>query len=263
MWDSPINSNSPICLSVAGSDPSGGAGIQLDARIFSSLGCYPCTIPAVLTVQNTTGVSTSFPVETNVLKQQLEFLLSDIVPAAAKIGAIGSLENLDFTLQILQEYKIPVIVDPVILSSNSNTLLETSAPLLLDTLSSRTNLCTPNVPEAEFLLGRPISSLEEMKSAVEELASKLKGDVLLKGGHLESALVTDLLIVNDSFRTFESNRISGVENIHGTGCALSSAITAFLAKGIELSVAVEQAKEWFATAITKTFTPGHGFRIFC
>ncbi len=239
-------------LTIAGSDCSGGAGIQADIKTFSALGCYAMSVITALTAQNTRGVRGVHPVPPTFLKDQLDAVFEDIPPAATKIGMLHTAEQIQMVADRISAYTPPnVVLDPVMRSQGGIRLMEERAlSVLMEQLMPLVNLLTPNLPEASVLLNRPIRNLEEMTSGARELAAMSNSSVLLKGGHMTGHTVHDLLFLHpeNRFERFEAKRIDTV-NDHGTGCTLSAAITAFLAKGDPIPRAVRAAKAYITEAL--------------
>ena len=254
-----------IALSIAASDPTGGAGLQADLQVFRKLGVHGAGVVAALTIQDSKKVHSILPVFPSVVLEQLRTLLSDIRPQAIKIGALGSddvVRNVTLGLGELAR-EGPVVLDPILFSCSGAPLLERRAWAALQALCGTCELVTPNLPEAEALSGRDVSRRAGVEDAarffVEDLGA---GAVLVKGGHQSEAGVADLLAVPDAqgaldFHWLESERIE-IESVHGTGCALSSAITARLAAGASLSEAVANARAFVAEAIEAARRPGDG-----
>lgn len=253
------DTSSPICLSIAGSDPSAGAGIQLDSRVFVAHGCYPTSIPALLTAQNSRGVVKTQVLDAEFLALQVRTLLDDLPPQAAKIGAIGTTKNLEAALALLSAQQIPVVLDPIFHSSNAKLLLDCTREEFFSITRDSLYLCTPNIPEAEFLLDCRITSLADMRQAAIELQKRLNAVVLLKGGHLSSGQeIIDVLAKDESCSTLPQRKVSLSGPVHGTGCALSAAITANLARKLHCNAAIALAKEWLTNALTQSTEIGSG-----
>ncbi len=254
-----------IALSIATSDPTGGAGLQADLQVFRQLGVHGAGVVAALTIQDSKKVHSILPVFPSVVLEQLRTLLSDIRPHAIKIGALGSddvVRSVSLGLEALAQ-ELPIVLDPVLFSSSGMPLLERRAWAALQALCGACELVTPNLPEAEALSGRDVSQRAGVEDAarffVEELGA---GAVLVKGGHRRGAAVADLLAVPDAqgtlgFEWLESKRID-VGPVHGTGCALSSAITARLALGAALREAVADSRAFVAAAIEAARPAGGG-----
>ncbi len=245
-------------MTIAGSDPSGGAGIQADLKVIALLGAYGSSIITALTAQNTLGVQGIFPVPLNVIREQIQAVLSDIRVDAVKTGMLAQAEIITLVAQTLKKFRIKkVILDPVMTSGKGRPLLEEKAlQTLMEDLFPLAGLITPNLSEAAALTGLPVGTPAEMKKAAKVIKKKTRGSVLIKGGHLSGAAV-DLFYDGTSFREFLSPRIQ-IESTHGTGCTFSTAIAVFWGQGYPLIKAVEKAKEFITRAITGAFPVGHG-----
>jgi hydroxymethylpyrimidine/phosphomethylpyrimidine kinase len=251
-------------LSIATSDPTGGAGLQADLQVFRRLGVHGAGVVAALTIQDSKKVHSILPVFPSVVLDQLRALLADVRPGAVKIGALGSddvVRNVLLGLATLEE-DVPVVLDPILFSSSGFPLLERRAFRALFDLMSRSALVTPNLPEAEELTGIEVAGRAGCEAAaryfIEEIGA---GAVLLKGGH-RAGRPDDLLAVKSaggavSFDWLDGERIDGPP-LHGTGCALSSAITALLAKGHTLPDAVVGARAFVSSAIAEATAIGGG-----
>ncbi len=229
-------------LSIAGSDPSSGAGIQVDLKIFQELGAYGMAIPAALTVQNSRGVAAVEPVSSSLLAKQIECLLSDIRPDAIKTGMLLTKQNVVAVARAVRKYKIRnLVIDPVLRSSSGKVLLQSAAiPSLKKELFPLARIITPNIPEAEMLTGIAITSDQDMDFAAGMLLDMGPAYVLIKGGHLQGAAV-DTLYGGKTVLSFSTERRKG--DFHGTGCVLSAAVTVFIAQGLPVEKAVEKAKQ--------------------
>jgi hydroxymethylpyrimidine/phosphomethylpyrimidine kinase len=244
-----------IALTIAGSDPSGGAGIQADLKTFHQRGVYGTSVITLLTVQNTVKVSAIEVLPPGFVADQLEAVLEDIPPAAAKTGALGNAEIIELLSEKAHGFKFPLVVDPVMISKHGQPLMaEKARSALVELLLPRALIVTPNLYEAEELAHMQVKDLESMKEAASRIAALGPKAVLVKGGHLESDAV-DVLYFMDGYFYYRSPRIP-TPHTHGTGCTLSACITAELAKGLDLPDAVEIAKR-FVTQAIKT-NPGLG-----
>jgi hydroxymethylpyrimidine/phosphomethylpyrimidine kinase len=230
-------------LSIAGSDPSGGAGIQADLKTFQALGAFGLAVPAALTVQNSKGVSAVSPVPGTAVAGQIEAVLSDMRPDAVKTGMLFTKEAVAAVAREVRKHRInKVVADPVIKSSSGSTLLGTDAVRALrKSLLPLALLVTPNVPEAEILSGMRIESAGDMDFAAGKIMDLGPAYVLIKGGHRRGA-ATDTLYGGKTVLEFSTPRRKG--EFHGTGCVLSSAIAVFIARGLPVEKAVEKAKEF-------------------
>lgn len=252
----------PKVLSIAGSDGSGGAGIQADLKTFSALGCYGMTVLTALTVQNTLGVKQVYEIPEKCVGEQLEAILEDIGTDSIKIGMLHRPEVIDAIVEVLRRFPArPIVVDPVMVSKSGTVLLSQEAQMRMrEKLLPLTTLLTPNVPEASALLQRVISTKEQMQQAAIDLFQWGVGAVLIKGGHLEGVMAEDLLCLGkDQFYWFSDRKIES-KNTHGTGCTLSSAIAAYVAKGLSLQESVQKAKSYVTACIARSvdISVGHG-----
>lgn len=245
-------------LIAAGSDSGGGAGIQADTKAVTALGGYAMTAITALTAQNTRGVFGIHEVPLPFLRQQLDLLFDDIGADAIKTGMLHSGAVIDTIVDVIEEkaLDLPLVVDPVMVAKGGHPLLDPDAMQVLKArLILRAHLLTPNLPEAEILTGMTIKDVDDMHHAAEMLLSLGPPAVLLKGGHLLSDEVVDLLVTAEKTREFRSRRIHST-NTHGTGCTLSSAIACGLAQGLDLETSVERARGYVAKAIATA--PGYG-----
>jgi hydroxymethylpyrimidine/phosphomethylpyrimidine kinase len=245
----------PVALTIAGSDPSGGAGIQADLKTFHQFGVYGEAVITLITVQNTRGVERIECLAPDLVADQIRAVISDIPPAAAKTGALGNRGIIEAVAGLAAGFAFPLVVDPVILSKHGAALLQADA---IDALKTRllpyTFLLTPNLEEAALLTGVEVDNIGGMRKAAEKLAALGPRAVLVKGGHLGGD-ATDVLFHQGEFREFSSPRVA-TGNTHGTGCTLSAAIAAGLASGYDLLEAVERAKRYVTAAIRSN--PGLG-----
>lgn len=239
-------------LTVAGSDSGGGAGVQADLKTFAALGCFGMSVISALTAQNTQGVSAIHPVPAAFVTRQLEAVFEDIGVDAVKIGMLHSPEIIERVARCLKDYRAPnIVLDPVMVAKSGDRLLQEEAvQALIALLVPLASLITPNLPEASVLLGRPVEGPEAMEKAARDLAQLGPAAVLLKGGHLESERSPDILFQRseNSIIRFDASRVKTV-NTHGTGCTLSSAIAASLARGYTLVEAVGRAKDYITGAL--------------
>jgi hydroxymethylpyrimidine/phosphomethylpyrimidine kinase len=244
-----------IALTIAGSDPSGGAGIQADLKTFHQFGVYGEAVVTLLTVQNTQAVSLVHTLDPALVAAQIRAVVADIPPMAAKTGALGTIEVIETVAALAKSFEFPLIVDPVMISKHGARLLAAEAETTLRLkLLPRAFLVTPNLYEAEALTGLSIRAKEDMHSAAQRLFDFGCPNVLIKGGHLPGQPV-DLLYGQDGAYFFEGTRVE-TRHTHGTGCAYSAAITAGLALGCSLQEAVAQAKDFVQRAIETA--PGLG-----
>lgn len=245
-------------LTIAGSDSSGGAGIQADIKTMISNGVYAMSAVTALTAQNTTGVTAIMEVTPEFLAEELDNIFTDIYPDAVKIGMVSSGALLHVIAEKLQEYKARnIVVDPVMIATSGARLIsEEAVEVLKNSLLPMAALVTPNIPEAEVLSGRKIVTSEDMIKAAALIGETYHCAVLCKGGHqLNDA--NDLLWKEGGYRWFRGERINN-PNTHGTGCTLSSAIASNLAKGYELEAAVERAKKYISGALAAMLDLGKG-----
>lgn len=247
-------------LTIAGFDPSGGAGLQADLKAFQALGVYGLSAVAALTAQNTRGVAAVEPVSKVFLKKQLDVLLTDLRPDAVKIGMLLSAENMRVVLQIIKKYSLRnVVLDPVIISSSGKRLAEPGLPdLIRKKLLPLCSVITPNMHEASVLSGMKVVSQKEMEKAAVILRDAGAGTVIITGGHFEG-LALDV-IYNGSFHYLRARKRRG--EFHGTGCTFSAAIAAFLAQGYPSPDAACKAKEFMAMAFQKAAGAGSGMKLF-
>jgi len=251
----------PSFLTIAGTDPSGGAGIQADLKTAAALGVYGSSVITALVAQNTTGVFLTETVSQEMLAAQLEAVFTDIPPKAVKIGMAGTSTSIEIIAEKLGKYnRSPVIVDPVMVSTSGHSLLK---PQDVKTLTSRlfplAALVTPNIPEAEALLstkGSRIYSRKDMEEAAMKLFHIFQVSFLLKGGH-SSKEADDVLCCNGTVTWFPGERIDN-PNTHGTGCTLSSAIACGLALGMELEESIRMAKSYLNGALKAGLDLGKG-----
>ena len=251
-------------LTIAGSDSGGGAGIQADIKTISALGCYATTAITAITVQNTVGVEAVHPVPVDFVKGQIEAVLSDIGADAVKIGMLQSAEIVRAVAEMLRKYKVGnVVLDPVMVSTSGHRLIEEEA---IDTLRREliplARVITPNIPEAEILLGgEEIRSQASLPEMAKRLSASCGVSVLLKAGHLSEDELTDILYDKETDKLLQltSKRIR-TRNTHGTGCTMSSALAASLAKGETLQQAASSAKTFISNAIIAgaDYEIGHG-----
>jgi len=242
-----------VALTIAGSDPSGGAGLQADLKTFHQHEVYGTSVVTLLTVQNTTRVSRVEVLEPALVLEQLTAVTEDLPVGAAKTGALGSAPVVRAIVAAAEAFAFPLVVDPVMISKHGAPLLDEDAQAAMGLLLERATLVTPNAPEAAALTGRPVTSLDEARAAAHALAER-GCSVLLKGGHLEGA-ATDLLLHEGELHELRAERID-TEHTHGTGCTYAAAIVARLAKDDDLVTAVMGAKEWLTRAIAGA--PGLG-----
>ncbi|MCD8318612.1 MAG: bifunctional hydroxymethylpyrimidine kinase/phosphomethylpyrimidine kinase [Paraprevotella sp.] len=239
-------------LTIAGSDCSGGAGIQADIKTISALGGYAASAITAITVQNTCGVKSVFPIPADIVKAQIKAVTEDLDVDAIKIGMVTDDKIISAIAEDISVNKIPIVFDPVLVSSSGHTLVAPQAlALLRRQLIPSCTLVTPNLPEAEVLAGMPIQDINDMREAGLKIRAIGCQAVLIKGGHLSGNDMTDLLITGqtqDDIFQYHSNRID-TKNTHGTGCTLSSAIAVGIAQGLPLPEAVEKGKRFLTDAL--------------
>lgn len=245
-------------LTIAGSDSSGGAGIQADIKTMTANGVFAMSAITALTAQNTTGVTDIFETTPHFLAEQLDAVFTDIYPDAVKIGMVSSAELIGTIADKLQEYSARhIVVDPVMVATSGSKLLRDDA---VDALTARllpmAEVLTPNIPEAEILSGMSIKNAADMEKAAQTISEKYGCAVLCKGGHQIND-ADDLLWRNGDGKWFRGRRIDN-PNTHGTGCTLSSAIASNLAKGYDLDTSVERAKAYISGALAAMLDLGHG-----
>lgn len=247
-------------LTVAGSDSGGGAGIQADIKTVSLLGSYAASVITALTAQNTRGVSSIHGLPPSFVIDQLETVLSDIPIDVIKTGMLHTPAIISALAEHLGERKtlVPLVIDPVMVAKGGASLMDRDAvSVFIQQLLPQAYLLTPNIPEAERLVGRAIRSEADMEEAARQLHAMGAANVLLKGGHLTGQASTDVLFDGAEFHQFSAERIF-TSNTHGTGCSYASAIAAFLAQGEPLKVAVERGKQFITSAIRHSRALGKG-----
>lgn len=245
----------PVALTIAGSDPSGGAGLQADLKTFHQHGVYGCSVVTLLTVQNTQAVSAVEILKPAFITQQTRAVIEDIAPQAAKTGALGAAEVIEAVAREALSFSFPLVVDPVMISKHGDRLIDKDAiDSLITQLLPRAFLVTPNLHEASALTGIEVNDLDSLAKAARTIADLGAQNVLIKGGH-HPAIGMDVVWSEGCFHQFPAPRIDTM-NTHGTGCAFSAAITARLARGEELLAAVEGAKRFITEAIRTN--PGLG-----
>ena len=246
-------------LTIAGSDSSGGAGIQADIKTMTCNGVYAMSAITALTAQNTTGVQGIFEVPPEFLALQINSVFDDIRPDAVKIGMVSSAELIDVIAAQLVHYKAAnIVVDPVMVATSGAKLIADKAlEMLKEKLLPLAALVTPNIPEAEILAGMPVKTAADMEKAAKVIAQKFGCSVLLKGGHNTNDANDFLFEKDGNTMWFNGKRIDN-PNTHGTGCTLSSAIAANLAKGCTLEQSVKNAKDYISQALAAMLNLGKG-----
>lgn len=239
-------------LTIAGSDSGGGAGIQADIKTISACGCYAMSAITAITVQNTVGVKSVYPLPPEAISGQISAVLDDIGADAIKIGMLHSSEVIKTVKNTIAGYNIKnIVLDPVMVAKSGDKLLQDEAiETLKNILMPVVRVITPNIPEAEILLGEKIHVQEELPQIAKKLSMNRKISVMLKAGHLTNRKLVDIFYnaEEDTLLALKSKRIN-TKNTHGTGCTLSSAIASFLALGLSLNEAIKKAKEYIDQAI--------------
>ncbi|STX27916.1 bifunctional hydroxy-methylpyrimidine kinase and hydroxy-phosphomethylpyrimidine kinase [Legionella beliardensis] len=259
-----MTTNNLACvLSIAGTDPSGGAGIHADIKAISATGSYAAAVITALVAQNTEGVQAIETISAGFVQKQLQSVLDDLNVQTIKIGMLHDEPIIDVVCQTLSQFKsIPIVFDPVMVAKDGSPLLKPKTlGKLKEKLLSLAYLITPNLPEAEHLLDKSIRSKEDMQTAAITIGQLYKTNVLLKGGHLNTDTSSDVLycLKEDTCHWFHAKRVK-TKNTHGTGCSLSSAIASYLAQDFSLWEAITQAKHYLTQAILsgKRYQLGHG-----
>lgn len=245
-------------LTIAGSDSSGGAGIQADLKTMTALGVYGMSAITALTAQNTTGVQSIFEVTSKFLEEELDSIFTDIFPDSVKIGMVSNADLIRVISKKLREHNAKnIVVDPVMVSTSGSKLMADGAKdTLLSELFKVADIITPNIPEAEALTGQSIKSKDDMVEAAKKIGEFFEGYILLKGGHSTDD-ADDLLYKNSEKIWIKGERIEN-PNTHGTGCTLSSAIASYLAMGHDVPESVHLAKEFISGAISAKLDLGKG-----
>ncbi len=249
-----------VLLSIAGYDPTSGAGVLIDTQTFKRMGFHGIGIVTALTAQNTRNVRDTFVPPSSFLEEQYQALRDDVKISGIKVGMLGSGKNIPVIVQILSENPdIPLVVDPIIRSSSGYSLLENvDLPAYTESIGPKASLLTPNIPEAELLSGIQIRDISDMKKAAEWISHTIKAPCLLKGGHLIDS-PTDVLYNGKKHILFRNEKID--KEVHGTGCFLSSSILGYLVGGRSLQNACKLGIEDTADAIKKALAIGHGQHI--
>jgi hydroxymethylpyrimidine/phosphomethylpyrimidine kinase len=246
----------PVALTIAGSDPSGGAGLQSDLKTFHRFAVYGEAVVTLITVQNTLGVTRVSTLDADLVAAQIQAAIEDIPPQAAKVGALGSREVVEAVAREAERFAFPLVLDPVMISKHGTHLIDPDAMhALIERLIPRAFLLTPNLDEAATLAGFAVDDRDAMVRAAEKIASLGAANVLVKGGHLRGDALDVLRLTSGEIREFTAPRIE-TRHTHGGGCTYSAAITAELAKGTALADAVARAKAFITEAIRTA--PGLG-----
>lgn len=251
-------------LTIAGSDSGGGAGIQADLKTISALGCYGTTAITAITAQNTLGVNGIYPIPVDMVEKQVGAVLNDIGADAVKIGMLHSVEIIMTIHKVLLKFKVKnIVLDPVMVAASGDKLIEDNA---LDALTGYlfpiADIITPNIPEANILLNGIIATKDDMIESAKSLLKFGSKAVLLKGGHMKGNVLFDVYVrnkVSSDMKIFENMKVD-TNNVHGTGCTLSSAIASFLARGDKMDLAVKNAIDYLQNAIRygKDYKTGQG-----
>ena len=249
----------PIALSIAGSDSSGGAGIQADLKTFQRFGVYGASALTLVTAQNTVGVRAIQLLGPELVEQQIAAVVEDLEVGATKTGALGSAELVEAVARSIRRHGLsPLVVDPVMISKHGDALLEKDAvDALKRLLFPLATLVTPNLHEASALLGRPVENEAQMRDAARALCDLGARAVLVKGGHLRGSEAVDLLYDSGEFLRLAAPRVE-TPHTHGTGCTYAAAITALLARGESMAAAAREAKDFITRAIQSAPGLGHG-----
>ena len=242
-----------IVLSIAGSDSSGGAGIQADIKTFSALGVYGATAITAITAQNTLGVFSQLHLDPKLVYEQICCVMDDLHPSVVKIGMLANAEIVHSVAEALDKYKVTIVLDPVMVSTSGHRLLSVEArDVIKERLIPMSTVITPNIPEMMELTDMTLSNFTEKENAAKHLLDLGVRNVLLKGGHEDGIIKTDFLFYYDSdklvTKAFSSETIF-TKNTHGTGCTLSSAIASFIAKGFSVEESVAKSKQYVSEAI--------------
>lgn len=252
-----IEQSKPIVLTIAGSDSGGGAGIQADIKAISANGCYAASAITAITAQSTTGVYGIEGLSCEIIKQQIKVVTDDMDVDVIKIGMLGSNDVINAVASSIPP-NVKIVLDPVMVAKDNTKLIEPKAvDCLVEQLCPQAYLITPNIEEANIILNRNITNIEEMKEACIALSEKCKTNVLLKGGHLTGEDLVDILSFDNKLYYFPSQHVD-TKNTHGTGCSLSSSIAANLAKGYNLVAACDQAIEYVQNGIVQNYSIGKG-----
>ncbi len=256
----PVSEIVPRALTIAGSDSSGGAGIQADLKTFTALKVYGASVITAVTAQSTASVLGIENLDPEFVKLQIDAVVQDFEVNAVKIGMLSTEGIISAVSEKISEYRLKnIVLDPVIVSSGGDSLLyENAKEALVNQLFPQIDLLTPNIPEAQVISGMEIESAEDMKSAAEKIKLLGPENILIKGGHLDkSNEAVDILYDGKSFYEYRAERVN-TKNTHGTGCTYSAAICAGLAKGLSMYDAVSEAKEFVTSAIRNSLDIGHG-----
>jgi hydroxymethylpyrimidine/phosphomethylpyrimidine kinase len=249
----------PVALTIAGSDSGGGAGIQADLKTFHAFGVFGTSAITAVTVQNTVGVSAVHPIPLDVVRGQVDAVATDLAPAACKTGMLATRELVGVVAGAIRDHSLaPYVLDPVMVATSGDRLLDEDAQqAVLAELVPLATLVTPNLDEAAILAGAEVADLAGMRAAARRLVAAGARAALVKGGHLHGDELVDVLFDGHEFREFRRRRVP-TRSTHGTGCTLSAAVAALLARGSTLDAAVEQALEYVHRAIVQAPELGRG-----
>lgn len=239
-------------LTIAGSDSSGGAGVQADIKTMSALGCYAMSVITAVTAQNTVGVTAVEPISSSMIRAQMEAIFRDIPPKAIKTGMLYDASVIQTVAEVMSQLSAmpPLVVDPVMVATSGDPLLQEEAvESLVSLLLPLATLVTPNLPEAEVLSGIKVETSSDMDRAAEKILALGMNAVLIKGGHSVGDDAMDILYTQNGMRECYTTLKVHTANTHGTGCTLSSAIAAYLAQGLALHNAIEKAKRYLTEAL--------------
>ncbi|MEG0471699.1 MAG: bifunctional hydroxymethylpyrimidine kinase/phosphomethylpyrimidine kinase [Solibacillus sp.] len=248
-----------IVMTIAGSDSSGGAGIQADLKTFQELDVYGTTVITALTAQNTLGVSSIFPATPEFIRAQMEAVCADLSVSAMKTGMLFSADIIDTVAKVLQKMDVQLVVDPVMIAKGGASLLQKEAVEALKTkLLPLATVLMPNIPEAEVITGMTITTPADIQTAAQQILQLGVHCVVMKGGHLEGAEAVDTVFFQDGTTFSLSSERIHTRHTHGTGCTFSAAVTAFLGKGYAVRDAIIEAKRFIQAAIENPLDIGNG-----
>jgi len=248
----------PTVLTIAGSDSSGGAGIQADLKAISANKCYAASVITTITAQSTSGVTDIFDLPSSLIENQFNTVADDLDIKYIKIGMLNSVDIIKSVHAVTKDRNISYVLDPVMIAKDDTKLLKDNAiELLKNTLLKGAFVITPNIPEAEVLTGLHVDDLESMKTACIKLKEMGAQNILLKGGHLEDSELIDVLYFDEKFYYYKTAKLM-TKDTHGTGCTLSSALASFLAYGMSLDIACKKAIDYVQEAIISTYKVGKG-----
>jgi hydroxymethylpyrimidine/phosphomethylpyrimidine kinase len=254
--NSDISPTKKAVLSIAGFDPTSGAGILVDSAVFRALGLHPLAVLTSVAAQGATSVRQTVPLPESFIRDELEIINAEFQPGAIKIGMLLSVEAVRTVSRFIQKLTVPIVLDPVITASSGGNLIDEKAlSELEDTLIPRCTIITPNIPEARHFLGREIATVGELETAALELSSRWGCAVLLKSGHLKDTPV-DIMANQEELTKYAHTRAATSDKIRGTGCILSSALTGFLARDYDLGKAAENAIDFTVSLIRIGYSSG-------